>query len=45
MGLIFLAFGTSVPDLIASVIVVKRGFGDMAVSGSFGSNILDITVG
>lgn len=45
MGLTFLAAGTSVPDLLSSVIVAKRGQGDMAVSSSIGSNIFDITVG
>ena len=45
MGLTFLAAGTSIPDLITSVIVAKKGFGDMAVSSSVGSNIFDITVG
>ena len=34
MGLTFLAAGTSVPDLITSVIVAKKGLGDMAVSSS-----------
>ena len=37
MGLTFLAAGTSVPDLITSVIVAKKGLGDMAVSSSIGS--------
>ncbi|XP_064608721.1 sodium/potassium/calcium exchanger 2-like [Liolophura sinensis] len=45
MGLTILAAGTSVPDLITSVIVAKKGYGDMAVSSSVGSNIFDITVG
>jgi len=45
MGLTFLAAGTSIPDLLSSVIVAKQGFGDMAVSSSIGSNIFDITVG
>lgn len=45
MGLTFLAAGTSVPDLITSVIVARKGFGDMAVSSSVGSNIFDVTVG
>jgi len=45
MGLTVLAAGTSVPDLITSVIVAKKGFGDMAVSSSIGSNIFDITIG
>ena len=45
MGMTILAAGTSVPDLITSVIVARKGLGDMAVSSSVGSNIFDITVG
>ncbi|KAL7299375.1 hypothetical protein TKK_0007943 [Trichogramma kaykai] len=45
MGLTFLAAGTSIPDLITSVIVARKGFGDMAISSSVGSNIFDVTVG
>jgi len=45
MGLTFLAAGTSVPDLLTSVIVAQQGEGDMAVSSSIGSNIFDVLVG
>merc|ERR1740139_981151 len=45
MGMTFIAAGTSMPDLLSSVVVAKKGFGDMAVSSSIGSNIFDITVG
>ncbi|VBB28075.1 unnamed protein product [Acanthocheilonema viteae] len=45
MGLTVLAAGTSIPDLITSVIVARKGFGDMAVSSSIGSNLFDICVG
>ncbi|GMH46577.1 hypothetical protein TrVE_jg514 [Triparma verrucosa] len=45
MGVTFLAAGTSVPDLLSSVIVARMGEGDMAVSSSIGSNIFDILVG
>ena len=45
MGLTILAAGTSVPDLLTSVIVAKKGEGDMAVSSSIGSNIFDVLVG
>merc|ERR1711904_599872 len=45
MGLTVLAAGTSVPDLLSSVIVAKQGEGDMAVSSSIGSNIFDVLVG
>jgi len=45
MGLTFLAAGTSIPDLLTSVIVARQGHGDMAVSSSIGSNIFDVLVG
>eukprot|EP00614_Pseudopedinella_elastica_P030687 CAMPEP_0172615970 /NCGR_PEP_ID=MMETSP1068-20121228/62620_1 /TAXON_ID=35684 /ORGANISM="Pseudopedinella elastica, Strain CCMP716" /LENGTH=745 /DNA_ID=CAMNT_0013421271 /DNA_START=167 /DNA_END=2404 /DNA_ORIENTATION=- len=45
MGLTILAAGTSVPDLLSSVIVAKQGHGDMAVSSSIGSNIFDVAFG
>jgi len=45
MGMTFLAAGTSIPDLLSSVIVARQGLGDMAVSSSIGSNIFDILVG
>merc|ERR1711871_609741 len=45
MGLTVLAAGTSVPDLLSSVIVAKQGEGDMAVSSSIGSNIFDVGFG
>ena len=45
MGLTILAAGTSVPDLLSSVVVAKQGHGDMAVSSSIGSNIFDVLVG
>lgn len=45
MGLTVLAAGTSVPDLLSSIVVTKQGKGDMAVSSSIGSNIFDILVG
>ncbi|KAK0138564.1 Sodium/potassium/calcium exchanger 3 [Merluccius polli] len=45
MGITFLAAGTSVPDCMASLIVARRGMGDMAVSNSIGSNIFDVLLG
>ncbi len=45
MGITILAAGTSVPDLLSSVIVAKQGQGDMAVSSSIGSNIFDVAFG
>jgi K+-dependent Na+/Ca+ exchanger-like protein len=45
IALTVLAAGTSIPDLIASVIVAKQGRGDMAVSNAIGSNIFDVLFG
>ena len=45
MGLTLLAGGTSIPDALSSLAVAKRGFGDMAVSSSIGSNVFDILMG
>lgn len=45
LALTVLAAGTSMPDLIGSVIVAKQGRGDMAVSNALGSNIFDVLVG
>ncbi|MDP2669609.1 MAG: hypothetical protein Q8O99_00965 [bacterium] len=39
-----MAAGTSVPDLLSSVIVAKQGRGDMAVTNALGSNIFDICI-
>ncbi|KFM76596.1 Sodium/potassium/calcium exchanger 5, partial [Stegodyphus mimosarum] len=43
-GLTILAAGTSIPDLISTVIVAKNGFGNMAVSNLVGSNTFDISI-
>lgn len=45
LALTVLAAGTSVPDLIGSVVVARQGRGDMAVSNAIGSNIFDILFG
>jgi len=45
VGLTLLAAGTSIPDLLSSVAVARKGEGNMAVSSSIGSNIFDILVG
>ncbi|TRY80079.1 hypothetical protein TCAL_09324 [Tigriopus californicus] len=42
MGLSFLAVGTSIPEVISSLIVSRQGKGSMAVSNSIGSNTFDI---
>ncbi len=45
IALTVLAGGSSVPDMIASVIVAKEGRGDMAIANAIGSNIFDVTIG
>ena len=45
IGLTILASGTSIPDLLSSINVAKKGKGDMAIANAVGSNIFDITVG
>ncbi len=44
IALTILAAGTSIPDMIASVIVSRKGQGSMAVSNAVGSNTFDILV-
>lgn len=45
IALTVLAAGTSLPDMISSVIVAKQGRGGMATSNALGSNIFDILIG
>jgi Ca2+/Na+ antiporter len=45
MGLTFLAAGTSLPDILSSVAVTRKGFGEMAVASAVGSNTFDVLVG
>ena len=45
IALTVLAVGTSVPDMISSVIVARQGRAGMAVSNAIGSNIFDIFIG
>nr|XP_057930869.1 sodium/potassium/calcium exchanger 2 isoform X2 [Doryrhamphus excisus] len=45
MGLTVLAVGSSIPDIMTSVIVARKGLGDMAVSSCVGNNIFNITIG
>jgi Ca2+/Na+ antiporter len=43
--LIFLAAGTSVPDMLCSIVVARKMEGDMAISNISGSNIGNILLG
>ena len=45
IALTILAGGTSVPDLISSMLVSAQGRGEMAIANAVGSNIFDILVG
>lgn len=45
IGLTILAAGTSIPDLMSSIIVARQGRGGMAISNAIGSNIFDILIG
>ncbi len=45
IALTVLAIGTSVPDMMSSLVVAKQGRGGMAISNAIGSNIFDILFG
>ncbi|MEN8224800.1 MAG: calcium/sodium antiporter [Bacteroidota bacterium] len=45
VGITIVAIGTSVPDLISSVIVAKQGRHGMAINNAIGSNTFDILIG
>lgn len=45
MGLTFLSIGVTLPDIVSSLLVVRKGLGDMAVCNALGSNIFEILVG
>jgi solute carrier family 24 (sodium/potassium/calcium exchanger), member 4 len=43
-GLTVLAAGSSVPEIVSSIIVCRKGKGEMAISNSLGSNVFDILI-
>ena len=45
IALTVLAGGTSIPDMIGSIVVARKGHGDMAIANAIGSNIFDILIG
>ncbi|XP_072037917.1 sodium/potassium/calcium exchanger 5-like isoform X2 [Amphiura filiformis] len=45
MGYTLLAIGTSLPDAVASAIVSKHGYHDMAIANISGSNTFEIVIG
>ena len=42
IGFTVVALGTSLPELVSSIIAAKRGHGEMAIGNIFGSNIFNI---
>ena len=44
IGLLLVAFGTSLPELVVSISAAKRGDADMAIGNVIGSNIANFTV-
>lgn len=44
IGLTIVAFGTSLPELVASITAARKGFADMAVGNVVGSNIMNLTL-
>ena len=42
IGLTIVAFGTSMPELVTSIIAVRKGQGDVALGNVIGSNIFNI---
>ncbi|CAM9516662.1 unnamed protein product [Ectocarpus fasciculatus] len=45
MGVLVLAVGTSVPDMIGSMIAAKNGEASMAIANAIGSNVFNILLG
>jgi cation:H+ antiporter len=44
VGNIFIAFATSLPEVVVSIAALKIGAGDMAIGNLFGSNIFNIGI-
>jgi cation:H+ antiporter len=44
ISLLLIAFGTSLPELIVSIIAVKKGNADMAIGNIIGSNVANFSV-
>ncbi len=45
VAVVVIAVGTSIPDLVASALVARRGRAGMAINNAIGSNIFDILIG
>jgi len=44
IGLLLVAFGTSLPELVVSIVAAKKGSGDMVIGNIIGSNVANFTV-
>ena len=42
IGITIVAIGTSLPEIVSSLIAAKRGYGEMVIGNIFGSNIFNI---
>ncbi len=42
IGISIVAVGTSLPEIVSSIMAAKRGHGEMAIGNVFGSNIFNI---
>jgi len=42
IGITVVAIGTSLPEIVSSIMAARRGHGEMAIGNIFGSNILNI---
>jgi len=45
VGLVLVAFGAEIPDIVQSMSVAKKGYGSMAVSNCIGAQITNILMG
>lgn len=44
IGLTIVAMGTSLPELVTSLVAIKKGEGDIALGNALGSNIMNILI-
>ena len=42
IGITIVAIGTSLPEIVSSIMAAKRGHGELAIGNVFGSNIFNI---
>jgi cation:H+ antiporter len=42
IGITIIAIGTSLPEIVSSLMAAKRGHGELAIGNIFGSNIFNI---